>query len=194
LTASRANTTDTFSAVTAEISAVALQPCPNGVSTLIAYTWTPSAAAGSGYQITLDLGALNATTKTVIISEVDLQLTPTFTTGLCAIPPAPIFRPLAIEMAFCLRYLYALWGFNCASYAAGGIGLVQTIQFPVPMRIKPAVTLVGTLTLSNCNAGSSNGQAITNTSAIIYYVTVASGGVQIQATAGAGFYYSAELI
>ena len=137
IAAGYASAQDNFSTVTADLAAVSLQPCANGVWTQIAYTWTASPSANYGYQITLNSNvALNATGKTIIVAEADLHVTPGLTTGLNSSPPSPEFRPIANELLLCQRYYYAMpsGSYMYPSPSTGGFAYVQRYDLKATMR------------------------------------------------------------
>jgi hypothetical protein len=151
-----ANAQDNWSASTNDIGSTNLQACPSGTSTLCSYSFLASGNAGNGYQVNVVLGALNATTKTVIISEVALMPTPTLTAGLQSAPPVPVFRDAAQELEYSQRYYYVLpttpGSFACP--ATGGYNAYFNYPFKRTMRIAPTWQL-GTIAASSLVSSSS---------------------------------------
>lgn len=160
LTVNHPTAENNFTSTANDLAATALQPCPPGAWTRVAYTWAqPQASQSLGLEIVLNLGgALNAASGSFILSDVDLRATPGVATGLNANPPPPELRPVAIEIPYCQRYYLARGGYGtffCGNvttgsvyYAAGG--------FPSSMRAAPTIVLTG-------NTGSNNFPATVGT-------------------------------
>jgi hypothetical protein len=101
-------TANVWTSPTADLSATNLQACPNGVATLVSYTFAVSANANKGYEVTFDFGNNFSTSgKAIIIEEADIRVTPGVTTGLNSTPPSPEMRPTAIEIAICRQFFRA---------------------------------------------------------------------------------------
>lgn len=165
LTVNHANAVDNFSAVTTDVSAVALQACPNAAWTKVSYTFAANAGSSNGLEVILDFGAaLNSNAKLVLLSEFDLRVTPSAPTGLQSNPPAPELRPAAIEQILCQRYYQLLEGVPAAVNATTQINAYCPL--PVVMRANPTVTVSAAINYqlagsnqnqSAASAGSTNG-------------------------------------
>jgi hypothetical protein len=164
----RANTQDNFGGVTNELSSVAMQACPNGATTQVAYTFALSAAAITGVEIYVDFGNNFSTTgKSVIVAEADIQATPSATVGINASPPLSDLRVQPVELQLCMRYLQPIAVGNGGAssvvlpvFAAKPAPsfLDASISFPVVMRATP--TLVGPQpTFTNADPTSGNNLA-----------------------------------
>jgi hypothetical protein len=148
LTINHATVQDNFAGVATDVGPVNLQPCPVGVWTTLAYTFTvPQASANLGLEVMITLGAL-AAGQALGFAVADLRSTPGVPVGLNANPPPPELRPIATELAFCQRYFYdpanggvATQAFQVAMYATGA-GAVTTpmISLPTTMRAQPTLT------------------------------------------------------
>jgi hypothetical protein len=137
-----AGSQDVWTSPVAEVAAASLQPCPNGATTQVSYTFTPAASAINGYMIELSTNAaLNTSGKTIIVSEVDLQVTPGLTTGLNSAPPMPEFRLVPEELLICQRYFYKFpsGAFCFPSPSTGGYAFNMTYSFKVTMWSTPTV-------------------------------------------------------
>ena len=163
---------DNFSANTADLGPVSLQPIASGATVKVAYTFVVSASAFTGYQVRLAFGAL--TSGNVRISDCDIRVTPGAPGGLNANPPPPELRPVAIELAFCQRYYQVgtLIG-QVYQVAAGGVWIGAS--FPVTMRAAPTMA---TITNSNVNL---SGYALASNSASVRNAgtATATGSVQV---------------
>ena len=63
-----------------------------------------SAAATTGLEIAIDLGALASASDTVQISEIDLSLAPNAAAGLVSFPPPVRLARIGNDLEFCQRY------------------------------------------------------------------------------------------
>ena len=107
LTIFYANTKDNWASSTTALAATNLQPCANGVWTTVAYTFNvpaAQAALGLAFRLSIPGAAINSNTKSVILANADVRLTPSFPVGLCAYPPPPEIFPMAIEQQLCQRF------------------------------------------------------------------------------------------
>ncbi|MFT3942063.1 hypothetical protein [Rhodopseudomonas sp.] len=189
LSAKYANSSDNFSAATSIVSSQALQSCPNGAWTTVAYTFAIGVNAANGVEVTLEFGsALNGAGKYVAVAMPDIRSTPGVSTGLNASPSVPELRPVFAEVTENQRYFWrtltpiTLYGYNSTSGA-----LYQDLPFPVFMRIAPSYTM----TFSGASSAVGNITAITAMSAQLYCQATAGGVFYI--TFAAGNEFSAEL-
>lgn len=140
---------DDFTTVTNRLS-VSLQSCANNAWTLLTYTVDISGYTNidNGIQLELQIpsGSLNAGTKSVNVTELDLE-------------PGPVNtpferRPLQVEVALCQRYFSKSYNLNVApgsnsqqGHVSGIIAsqftslMLGPVKFPVEMRAVPTVTL-----------------------------------------------------
>lgn len=193
LTVRHANTADTWSSSTADVSAVSLQSCANGAWTKVAYTYTDPGTAANGLEFAFDFGNnFGSSSNSIQITEADVRVTPNCATGLNGNPPAPELRPVAIETQTCRRYFYEWNAANGDGYSAFGVGnLFSTTQFDIPfffpvvMRAAPTVTFAS---LSAFWCDGSHGQAPTALSSIdaMPDVTTIRGTLGTAETAGYG--------
>lgn len=107
LTVKHANAVDNWGASTTDINAVSFQGCTNATLTTIAYTFTASASAGNGLEITIDFGNNFSTSgKSVEVSELDIRAVPNASLiGAISSPPVAELRAIDAELSFCQRYL-----------------------------------------------------------------------------------------
>src|SRR5579885_2334118 len=156
LTVKHAGSQDNWSSPTTDVSAVSLQSCPASAWTQVAYTFTASANSYNGLEITFDFGNnFGSNTKVVQLTECDIRVTPSLSTGLCSTPPLPELRPVGMELAFCQRYYAQSYGSGAAPGTSGIAGVIasnlpssipnayvyDTVVFPVMMRATPTINL-----------------------------------------------------
>ncbi len=153
LTVKHAGSQDVWTSPTTDVSAVSLQSCPASAWTQVAYSFSASASSYNGVEISFDFGNnFGANTKSVLLTELDIRVTPGVSTGLNGNPPPPELRPIGAEMPLCTRYYWKSYGYATAPGAsvtagAGGINwsgasgsLGGTVAFPTRMRSTPTVT------------------------------------------------------
>lgn len=160
---------DNFGTVTTDLAATNLQACPNGVMTVVAYTFAPSNAnpgLRNGYQVQLLLGAaLNQASGYVDVFLGDLRATPALSTGLNANPAPAETRPLPIELLFCQRYFCSSFVLGtapaqnvsgqsdyelCTPVGAGATARFTPVYYPTQMRAAPTITFYNP-TATNAN-------------------------------------------
>lgn len=137
-----------------DLNTTSLQSCPNNAWTQIAYTFTASSYAGTGYGLVFDFGNnFSNSGRYVRIGEVEIRVTPGVTTGLNSSPPVPEMRPIDVELARCQRYFQSSYDFGVAPGTITSAGapshVVENtffyaaipITIPVKMRIGPTITL-----------------------------------------------------
>jgi len=195
LTVKRPTAADNYASTATDVSAVALQACPNSVWTLVSYTFAANASSFNGLEISFDFGNNFASgAKSVQLAELDIRVTPGATAGAQnANPPPPELRPVGIELALSQRYLIILnEGANGSVFAQViGVCLTSTsanliVGYP-PQRANTTVTVsLGSLKILNGASGLAltglTGSTGTATAAVLGG-TVASG-----LTAGFGTY------
>jgi hypothetical protein len=185
LTVNRPGAQDNYGSVTADVNAVNLQACPNGIWTLVSYTFTANAASYNGLEIVFDFGNnFGANTKALLIAELDIRVTPGAAAGLNSNPPPPELRPIGIELPFCSRYLQTSYnlgtapgtavgaGSNGIVYSAPGTGgsWVAAYLLSTPMRMAPAIVVYdgagasgkNSYYVSSWNNGGSTGTTTAN--------------------------------
>lgn len=136
LTVKHAGSADNYTSPVTDVSAVNLQACPNGLWTLVAYTFTASASAALGLEVAFDFGNNFSTTgKSIQITECDIRVTNNVAAGLNGGPPAPELRPIQTELQFCIRYYWA-----ATLYVGPGSAYSTGTAFPSPMRATPTMT------------------------------------------------------
>lgn len=182
------STADVWPTASVDISAVNLQSVPVGNTVTVAYTFTMSTSATTGYGIFLVFNnVLNATVGSVQVTDVDLRATPGVLVGLNANPPPVEFRVFPIELSFCQRYyqnivMSARW----YSYSAN-----ETFSVPVfyntPMRVSPTSTLLSVDQTSNALTRAFAAGAIAGRFELV------SGGVGDTYNLGCLYSLSAEL-
>jgi hypothetical protein len=131
---------DNYASTVIDINAVALQSCPAGGWTQIAYTFVATASASLGLQITFDFGNnFSTTAKYVSITECDIRVTPGETLGINNVPPIPELRPITTEYHLCCRYYQynngAIYGTTCPSGGAA----YSYWSFKAQMRATPSI-------------------------------------------------------
>ena len=145
--------TDTWTGQTADLNFTNLQPCPNGTTTVVSYTFTTSSSASLGYYITFYFGNyLGSSSKYVIISQIDARVTPDLPAGqLTSSPPTPELRGHAAEVVECQQHFWrpaiasasnSLYWFGSGRWFNSTTAEVY-IPFPATMRAIPAVTFEG---------------------------------------------------
>lgn len=151
LTVKHANTLDTWSATTTDVSAVSLQACANSAWTQVSYTFTDAGHASNGLEITFDFGNNFSTTgKSIKVTELDLSVTPLLPTSQQATaPPAPELRSIPVELEICQRYFATTYGNGVTPGSAVTAGMQtvigdqtfgQTLLFPQQMRAAPTMS------------------------------------------------------
>ena len=130
-------------ASTAILSDVDLQPCPNGATTTVTYSFLAPVGAANGLLIQVNLrAAMNQVSGSVVVGDLQINATPGLAVGLCRYPPALELRGLVAEQAECARFLPAFAPGSSGMIAPGGAfsdpssGAVN-MQFPTPTRIEP---------------------------------------------------------
>ena len=103
LTTNYPTTPDGFPTLTTDV-VVNLQPCPNGVWTLVSYTFNASSNAWNGYQVYIYFPVAYSASCYVNISEPDIRVTTGYPIGLCSSPPSADIRPLSVELTLNQRY------------------------------------------------------------------------------------------
>jgi Major tropism determinant N-terminal domain len=157
-----ASAQDNFSTVTVDLAATNQQAIANGTSGTVAYSFTPSASLGNGYQVQLQFGgALNAASGYVDISLADIRATASVATGLNSNPPPPETRPVAIETKFDQRY-YWRWTPAVANVPLNILAAFSATQawgklfdLPAVMRAAPTCNLSNAGHFSFSNPGGS---------------------------------------
>ncbi|UGY23728.1 hypothetical protein HU675_0038245 [Bradyrhizobium septentrionale] len=160
------NAVDNWTTATNDLNAVSFQSIPNNGVVRVALTFLVSLNAKNGYEVWFDFGALNANTKTIAITEVDLQPTPSFPAGLTSFPPPIFFRDPSDELMLAYRYLYPVaqgqvgLGTSIVLPSLGARTSSTTIDIPVslplPMRIPPFGFVGTTPTWQASNPTSGN--------------------------------------
>lgn len=146
LTTSFATALDNWSASTTDVGPVNMQVCPNGVVTVVSYTFTPSASASNGYQISISPGVIpNSNSANVVVGIADIRVTPGLPVGLNNSPPVPEQRSIHDELEFCQRYFFVPpsgWGYlvHTNMFSTGSVVMSAMTQFPVTMRAVPAAS------------------------------------------------------
>jgi hypothetical protein len=164
-----ASASDNFTTVTADLAATNLTACATNTWCTESYTFTVSANATQGYQVTFDCNTPLTAAQACWIDAADIRATPGLATGINALPPAPELRAVAAETVFCQRYYFR----RNASSATDVIGMMQVwgaTQFfgvlavlPTQMRVTPA-SLVSSL--SHLEVWNATAAAATNVSAL----------------------------
>lgn len=208
LTTSYANSRDNWGASTTDVGPVNLQTCPNGATTNVAYTFTPSANAANGYQILLTLGVLapsggsphgGGTPVTYFdVGIADIRATPGLPIGLNSAPPTPEQRPIHDELEFCQRYLFVPpsgWSYMklVNIYNTGQMHFSTSGEaslFPVPMRAAPTAS---NLTFSTTSVASVSQPATQQTNVGWGFDVLANVGIVVAEFYVTGGLFSAEL-
>lgn len=173
LTVKHAGSQDSWGSPTTDVNAVSLQACANGAWTQVAYTFSANASSYNGLEISFDFGNnFGANTKSVQITECDIRVTPGASTGLNSNPPPPELRPVAVEMPFCLRYLFVkqLVGSGTPAASFGMVNSAGTSAYlwiPFPggsMRATPSVSYSATSDWYVAASGFSGGAAASSIS------------------------------
>lgn len=174
LTVKHATLTDNWAGTVTDVSAVNLQTISSATSGIVSYTFTDTGFAQQGLEISLDFGsALNSGTKNIAIGAADIRSTPNVSVGLNSTPPSPEYRPIAVEMPFCLRYYEksqaygtlagtAYSGGNASGVAGGvsGNNHYTSINYKAVKRATPVLNLydhTGTSGVCDGYNGSWNG-------------------------------------
>ena len=156
-------TVDTWPGSTTDLPVTNVQPCPNGQTTTICYTFMASASAANGYQTLINFGSALAASGYILIGSCDLRVTPGLATGLNNNPPNPEFKPAALDLLDCSRYsVYSPLanGLLFQSYAGtSGTYVAGPVYFPVPMIFVPTITITGVGSYVNCSSAGVAGSA-----------------------------------
>jgi hypothetical protein len=197
LTVKRPSTQDGWSGtINIDVNAVGLQSCTNGAWTLVAYTFSANAASYNGLQITFDFGNnFAANSKTVQITECDIRVTPGASIGVNTNPPPAELRPIATELALCLRYYYQIGGIADYMVAIatfnGTTQMVIVLRYPL-MRAAPNVSFTSnsqfsTYTFGNTLSSPSTGYVAPD---CLQLILTSSGGGGISSGLAAYVYIS----
>jgi hypothetical protein len=193
LTVKHAGSQDVWSSPSTDVSAVNLQPCPNGQWTGIAYTFSASASSYNGVEVSFDFGnSFSAGAKSIQITECDIRATPGAAIGLNSNPPPPELRPIPIELAFCQRYLPAYnAGSGATSYFGFGgaystTGMYALFSFATLART--AVT--GVVVSSAAHFAATDGAAVQHTLGSMALSTGAPTGAVVLGGVAAGTPYT----
>jgi hypothetical protein len=159
---------DNWTSATADLAATNLSSITNAATLTLAYTFTVSANANLGYEIIIDVGALNTTGKNVELGGgFDCHPTPGATVGIPATVPQPFIADLAATMLRDQTFFYTTMGNGAApGGGTGGNGYVfynvvsvpntntmwGSFVAPVQMRASPTVLLYGSA--NNTAAGN----------------------------------------
>ena len=133
---------------TTDIAGQPLQPCPNGATTTVAYTFNANASFGNGALLELDLvTGLNAAAGTVTIGDPDIRLTPGLTPGLQSVVQVPEMRTVSVEHLQCQRFLPALIPGNIGPVPGAGIATSTTtgdidVPFLTKARLPPSAMVL----------------------------------------------------
>jgi hypothetical protein len=152
LVAKHAGSADNWTSPAAETAnGSSLQACASGATTTIAYTLSISSSAANGLEIGFDFGNnFSANSKSIQVTELDIRVTPGVAIGLNGNPPPPELRPVMTELLQCQRYFYRRGQQNPGAGSdiiANLIAIGSTtafgavLQFPIPMRAAPAITV-----------------------------------------------------
>lgn len=150
ITVNRANSVNTFSAVTAIVSAAPLQSIASGAIGIVSYTFkNTDALFYNGIECILDLGGVlnHSGAAGIYISNMDISKTPTLTlVGQQNNPPIAQVRPVGVETPNCLRFLQIFNGIGGGDLAIAALGYTAsssacfvTLQFS-PMLGQPNFT------------------------------------------------------
>lgn len=146
ITVKHANAFDNFGAMTTDVNAQNLQQCANGAWTQISYTFTASASAGNGLEVTVDFGNnFSSNAKSVILAEADIRVGSTVQT--------PEMRSLQAEIDQCHRHYRTSYGngvapgtntrnggvFTCTNNGSQ-IVAYGNIDYDVEMRATPTLS------------------------------------------------------
>lgn len=195
LTTSFANSLDNWSASTTDVGPVNMQPCPNGATTLVAYTFVPSASAVNGYQISIGLGNFPPSNSvSVTVGLADIRTTPGQPTGVNSSPPTPEQRSIHDELLFCQRYLFVPpsgWAYTTFTNMFSGTNIISgEAQFPATMRAVPALS---NLTYFSRNISSVTQPAVGQTNVNWSFEIHVNSGIVNGAFYTTGGQFSAEL-
>jgi len=151
LTTKYAGSLDNWSAPSTDLAATNLQACANGAWTQVSYTLSVSSNATAGYEFIIDFGNNFSTTgKTVILSEVDVRVTPGVSTGLNSSPPIPEIRNIATELHFCRRYFQSFGGTN--NYVLGTATFASTTAAYLPIIFQGTMRAAPTMAATSASA------------------------------------------
>jgi hypothetical protein len=145
---------DTWTSPVADVTAVDLQACANGVWTVVAYTFTPNAGAANGYEVKIDFGNnFSSTSKSVQVTAAELRMTPGVSAGLNSSPPNPEIPFVEAELRRNARYYQTSYVNGTAPGAStteaipggvpiifNGIGTISSVPFPTRMRATPTMS------------------------------------------------------
>lgn len=174
LTVKHANALDDWSASTTDVAAQAMPACTNGSSCTMSFTFTASASARNGLEITWDFGNNFSTSgKIMTFTDADIRAS--------AIVAAPEIRPIGIEMPMNQRYYYRRpargagdWLGIAQAYATGGAYGVA-IPMPQPLRAQATATISAATHVSARNAPASSTTPFT----AVTFIATPIGSVQM---------------
>jgi len=152
----RANTADTFTAITQEGTTRTFS-LANGIATKFTWTFTLSANATTGIELVIDTMNAQPSATGFAVAEVQLE------EGSTATPFEQ--RPVGLELALCQRY-YEKGGFKC--YGSGLTLLSGTLYFKQDKRIAP--TMAYSPSPQGTGTAYATGVDYTGTSEVFFYV------------------------
>jgi hypothetical protein len=163
-----ASATDNFTTCTADLASTSITSCADSTWCTEAYTFTPSANAVNGYEVTLDCGAAILAGKLCVFGAPDIRLTPGVTTGVNSNPPLPELRPVQTELAFCQRYYFRRNSTSTTDHLSVIQGVSASAAFghvlDLPVQMRTAGT-VGISSFTHLSAYTAAGSATAITAA-----------------------------
>lgn len=139
-----ASAQDNFTTCTADLASTSLTSCASGSWCVESYTFTASASAGFGYQLSIDCNTALTAAQACWIAVADIRVTPGVAVGINANPPAPEQRPIQIELALNQRFYYRRNAISATtdSFAmlraySTGSAYGKLVDLPVTMRATP---------------------------------------------------------
>lgn len=156
-----AGSQDNYTSPTADLAATNLQACANTTWTQVSYSYKVGSTAALGLEAIFDFGSNFTTTgKTLLITEVDISVTPNAATGQVSSPVSADLRPIGTELELCQRYFNSSFGNGVTVPSSTNVGAVGGvyfasaagrglfIPFPVGMRASPTISTWDTATNS----------------------------------------------
>ena len=146
LTINYANSVDNFSSVTSYLAATNLQPCPNGTTTTVAYTFGANINLFQGMEIIFGFGS-GIVGDGIYVGQADCSYTPYLqNVGLQSNPPLAQIRPIGVEIPNCQRYFQNYGPSGNTATPVIGVGYMSSssqahfqLSYPA-MRSNPAIT------------------------------------------------------
>ena len=138
--------------IVTDVSAVSLQPCANGVTTQIAYTFAANSGSYNGLQIIFDFGNnFSSAAQSIRVSEFDIRVESVASTGINYFPPPAEFKHIWENLLFCQRYFAVVnQGMAVPFSTTSATAVIQGLN----LRVTPSVSANAALQIVKPGTGT----------------------------------------